>query len=79
MYKEIDKQARLQAEYNQVHGVVDETSKLVSEYKDFLQKQEVTLHTHQEGDETKISREKKPGGAEIQQIDKLISQLENCS
>ena len=34
VYKEIDKQARLQAEYNQVHGVVDETSKLVSEYED---------------------------------------------
>ena len=77
VYKEIDKQARLQAEYNQVHGIVDETSKLVSEYEDFLRKQEVTLHTHQEGDKTKISQEKKPGGAEIQQIDKLISQLEN--
>ena len=31
VYKEIDKQAKLPAEYNQAHGVVDETSKLVSE------------------------------------------------
>ena len=33
MYKEIDKQARLQAEYNQVKTAVNEATKLVDEYK----------------------------------------------
>ena len=36
VYKEIDKQARLQAEYGQVKTAVNDATKLVGEYKDFL-------------------------------------------
>lgn len=34
VYKEIDKQARLQAEYDQVKTAVNEATKLVGEYED---------------------------------------------
>lgn len=57
---------------------VNEATKLVGEYKDFLRKQQARLHAHQEEGKTKMSKERKPVGANVnQQIDKLISQLEN--
>ena len=78
VYKEIDKQARLQAEYDQVKTAVDEATKLVGEYEDFLQKQQASLHVHQEEDKPRMSKERNPVGANVnQQIEKLISQLEN--
>jgi len=78
VYKETDKQARLQAEYGQVKTAVNEATKLVGKYEDFLAKQQASLHAHQEEVKPGMSKEKKHVGADMnQQIDKLISQLEN--
>lgn len=57
---------------------VNEATKIVGEYEDFLRKQQASLHAHQEEDKTRMSKERKPVEDNVnQQIDKLISQLEN--
>ena len=78
VYKEIDKQARLQVEYDQVKTAVNEATELVGEYEDFLPKQQASLHAHEEEDKPRLSKEREPVGANVsQEIDKLISQLDN--
>ena len=78
VYKEIDKQARLHAEYDQVKTAVDEATKLVGEYEDFLRKQQASLHAHEQEVKPRLSKEREPVGANVnQQINELISQLEN--
>ena len=77
MYKEIDKQARLQAEYDQVKTAVNEATKLVGEYEDSLRKQQASLHAHQEEDKPRMPQMKPVRANVNQQIDELISQLEN--
>lgn len=78
MLKEIDKQARLNAEYNQVSSAVDNSTKLVQEYGDNIRERQASLRSVQRKHKSKISKERKADAVSVdQQINKLISHLES--
>lgn len=77
VFKEIDKQARLNAEYNQVSSAVDDSTKLVQEYEDYIRERQASLSSVQKH-KSKLSKERKAVTASVdQQINELISHLEN--
>ena len=77
MFKEIYKQARLNAEYNQVSSAVDDSTKLVQEYEDYIRERQASLSSVQKH-KSKLSKERKAVTASVdQQINELISHLEN--
>ena len=77
VFKEIDKQARLNTEYNQVSSAVDDSTKLVQEYEDYIRERQVSLSSVQKHKST-LSKERKAVTASVdQQINELISHLEN--
>ena len=78
VYKEVDKQARLQGEFTQVSSLVQETTQLVIEYEEVLRNEQARQHARHHEDEPRILKERKPSRTGLdQQIEKLISQLEN--
>ncbi|KAK2558628.1 hypothetical protein P5673_018821 [Acropora cervicornis] len=77
VFKEIDKQARLNAEYNQVSSAVEDSTKLVQEYEDYIRERQASLSSVQKHKST-LSKERKAVTASgDQQINELISHLEN--
>ena len=44
VYKEVDKQARLQGEYTQVSSLIQETTQLVIEYEEVLRNEQARQH-----------------------------------
>ena len=59
VFKEIDKQARLNAEYNQVSSAVDDSTKLVQEYEDYIRERLASLSSVNQKHKSKLSKERK--------------------
>ena len=67
----------MNAEYNQVSSAVDDSTKLVQEYKDYIRERQASLSSVQKH-KSKLSKERKAVTASVdQQINELISHLEN--
>ena len=66
MFKEIYKQARLNAEYNQVSSAVDDSTKLVQEYEDYIRERQASLSSVQKH-KSKLSKERKAVTASVDQ------------
>ena len=67
VFKEIDKQARLNAVYNQVSSAVDDSTKLVQEYEDYIRERLVSLSSVNQKHKSKLSKERKAATASVDQ------------
>ena len=73
--KEIDKQAPLNAKYNQVSSV-DDSTKLVQEYADYIGERQASLSSVHQKHKSKLSKERKAAMASVdQQINKFLGEF----